>query len=181
MTRYVAFLRAINVGGHVVTMEALRARFERLGFSGVETFIASGNVIFEARSGDRGGLEATIEQALEKALGYEVATFLRTLPELAAIARGWPFEASATAQARALNVALLKQPLDRTARRALAAMGTDLDDFEARGSEFYWLCRGRQRESKISNVVLERALKVKVTIRGMRTMEKLAAKFPPTS
>jgi len=46
MTRYIAFLRAINVGGHTVKMEHLRGIFESMGFSNVETFIASGNVIF---------------------------------------------------------------------------------------------------------------------------------------
>ena len=55
MTRYVAFLRAINVGGHVVKMEALRKLFESMGFQRVETYIASGNVIFdsEARKTER--------------------------------------------------------------------------------------------------------------------------------
>jgi uncharacterized protein (DUF1697 family) len=181
VTRYVAFLRAINVGGHVVKMDALRARFEKLGYSRVETFIASGNVIFETSTSDPPRLERRIEQALEEALGYEVATFLRTPKEVAAIARAWPFAAAATAKARALNVALLKEPLDETARRSLATLRSDLDDFEVRGTELYWLCRGKQNESKVSNVAMERALKVKVTIRGLRTMEKLAEKFPPTS
>ena len=56
MPRYVAFLRAINVGGHVVKMERLRALFEDLGFAKVETLIASGNVIFETRAEDAGAL-----------------------------------------------------------------------------------------------------------------------------
>ena len=47
-SRFVALLRAINVGGHVVKMEALRKHFTRLGFANVETFIASGNVLFDA-------------------------------------------------------------------------------------------------------------------------------------
>ena len=47
--RFIAFLRALNVGGHVVKMDALKRHFERLGFADVETFIASGNVVFSAR------------------------------------------------------------------------------------------------------------------------------------
>ena len=61
MARYAAFLRAINVGGHVVKMEVLRAAFEDLGFAGVETFIASGNVIFETRAKDLVAVERKIE------------------------------------------------------------------------------------------------------------------------
>ncbi|HXW01123.1 MAG TPA: DUF1697 domain-containing protein, partial [Anaerolineae bacterium] len=48
LPKYIAFLRAINVGGHTVKMDYLRRLFEEMGFSKVETFIASGNVIFEA-------------------------------------------------------------------------------------------------------------------------------------
>ena len=57
-TRYVAFLRAINVGGHVVKMDRLRNLFEALGFSGVRTFIASGNVLFDSAARNTGALES---------------------------------------------------------------------------------------------------------------------------
>ena len=72
MTQYFAFLRAINVGGRVVKMDRLRQIFESLGFSGVETFIASGNVVFETSSNNVKTLERKIENALREALGYEV-------------------------------------------------------------------------------------------------------------
>ena len=76
MSRYIAFLRAINVGGHTVTMDRLRALFTSLGFTRVETFIASGNVIFDTPSRSPTKLESNIEQHLQLALGYEVRTFL---------------------------------------------------------------------------------------------------------
>jgi uncharacterized protein (DUF1697 family) len=75
MPRYVAFLRAINVGGRTVTMERLRALFSDIGFSNVETFIASGNVIFDSKSAAPTTLEKDIERQLEASLGYSVATF----------------------------------------------------------------------------------------------------------
>src|SRR5512140_195973 len=85
MNRKIAFLRAINVGGHVVKMDALRAIFSSLGFTDVETFIASGNVVFSANGSDS-ALETKIETALEKELGYAVATFVRSIDELGTIA-----------------------------------------------------------------------------------------------
>ena len=91
MPRFVAFLRAINVGGHVVKMDQLRQLFEALGFAKVETFIASGNVIFEAKSKDTNALQRRIEKHLHQALGYEVVTFLRTLEELDKVANHRPF------------------------------------------------------------------------------------------
>ncbi len=50
MTKYIAFLRAINIGGHNVKMDVLRQLFESLEFSNVKTFIASGNIIFESKT-----------------------------------------------------------------------------------------------------------------------------------
>ena len=95
MPRYVAFLRAINVGGsHVVKMDTLRARFEGLGFSRVETFIASGNVIFETRSKDAAGLERRIEAMLEMSLETKTAAIPKSmrsstaLRTVSAISRG---------------------------------------------------------------------------------------------
>ena len=178
MPRVVAFLRAINGGGHVVKMDTLQAWFIRLGFTRVETFIASGNVIFETRSKDFASMEAKIEQSLVKALGYEVATFVRTLEEVEEIARYQPFPAAAIASAAALTVGLMKAPLSRTVLAALTGLKTDIDDFHAHGCELYWICLRKQSESKISNAVFERTLKVKATFRGIRTIEKLAAKYP---
>ena len=95
MPRYIAFLRAINVGGHTVKMDALRELFEALGFEQVETFIASGNVIFETTETDTAALERRIETHLQAALGYAVATFLRSDAEVAAqLRRAWPKQAA---------------------------------------------------------------------------------------
>jgi uncharacterized protein (DUF1697 family) len=68
MPRYIAFLRAINVGGHTVKMDVLRQHFAALGFSNVETFIASGNVVFETTAKNTRTLEQKIEKHLRAAL-----------------------------------------------------------------------------------------------------------------
>jgi len=177
MARHVAFLRAINVGGHVVTMDSLRKAFERMGFDDVETFIASGNVIFTSAARARGALEHRIEAALEKALGYEVKTFLRSPEEVAAIAAYAPFSAARIKSAAALNVGLLAAPLPAAGRAALAALETDIDAFHVNGSEIYWLCTSRQSESKFSNAVFERAVKTRATFRGINTMVRLSTRL----
>src|ERR1700682_4540537 len=94
MPRYVAFLRAINVGGHTVKMDYLRGLFEAIGFTNVETFIASGNVIFDSKSKNAPALERRIEKHLEETLGYKVAAFLRATSELAEVANYKPFRDS---------------------------------------------------------------------------------------
>ena len=85
MPRYAAFLRAVNVGGRVVKMDALKKIFESMGLADVETFIASGNVVFSSKGVK--GLDAKIAAGLEKALGYEVPTFVRTVGEIADLPR----------------------------------------------------------------------------------------------
>jgi uncharacterized protein (DUF1697 family) len=95
MFRFIAFLRAINVGrGRTVKMRSLRQVFESLGLSKVATFIASGNVVFETRTKKTKILERKIEGALKEALGYEVRTFVRGETELAKIANYQPFPQS---------------------------------------------------------------------------------------
>ena len=177
MPRYIAFLRAINVGGHTVKMDVLRRQFETLGFLNVETFIASGNVVFETSAKNTRMLEKKIEQHLRAALGYEVSTFIRTEAELSAIAQYQPFSLSALKSAQALNVAFLADALDATAQKKLLALKTDIDDFHVQGREIYWLCRKKQSESTFSNAVLEKSIGRSSTLRGAKTIQKMAAKY----
>jgi uncharacterized protein (DUF1697 family) len=180
MSRYIAFLRAINVGGHNVKMEELRALFESLGFSNVETFIASGNVIFEAEPENDRELQKQIESHLHKSLGYEVATFLRTTAEIGKIACYKPFDEAKLQSAQALNVAFLAEPLSDETQKALMGLGTEIDEFHIHERELYWLCKKKQSESTFSNALFERKLKVQTTFRGWNTVLKLAAKYSPS-
>jgi uncharacterized protein (DUF1697 family) len=178
MPRYIAFLRAINVGGNnLVKMDLLRQLFESLGFSNVETFIASGNVVFETTSKNARVLAREIENRLREALGFEVATFIRTDTELAAIANYKPFSQSELDGAVALNIAFLADGLDDKASHKLMALRTEIDDFHPHGREIYWLCRKQQSGSKVSNAVLEEALGQRSTLRGANTVKKMAAKY----
>jgi len=177
MLKRVAFLRAINVGGHVVTMAELRRLFESLSFKEVETFIASGNVIFASPSKDVGALQKKIEGQLQRSLGYEVKTFLRTLPEVAAIARSKPFEDSQLRSAAALNVAFLADPLGAEANKSILALKTEIDDFHVNGREVYWLCQTKQSDSKFSYARFEKMLNARATWRNMNTVRRIAAKY----
>lgn len=176
MQRYIAFLRAINVGGHTVKMDRLRALFGEMDFGGVETFIASGNVIFDAASEDSAALEGRIERHLKQALGYEVATFLRTPAELAAVAAHDPF---GEADVHALYVGFLKEPPSPEARAKVAALQTETDVFHIHRRELYWLCRTRISDSPVSGARLEKALGMPATLRNVTTVRKVAQKYSP--
>lgn len=175
MSRYVAFLRAINVGGRVVRMERLRDCFCELGFTEVSTFIASGNVRFTAGRTAPRSLERKIEACLQDRLGYEVATFLRSEAEIAAIAAYQAFSATEVRKAAALCVGFLAEPLDPAGLKAVEGFTTEVDRFKVHGREIYWLCRTRQSDSKFNNTRLERAIRGQATFRNVRTILRLAA------
>src|SRR5687767_11807384 len=138
MTRYAAFLRAVNVGGRTVKMDALRDIFISLGFSGVDTFIASGNVVFETDESDPAALERRIEEGLSAALGYEVRTFVRSIADLQAIAAHTPFPDAGSEKGDRLYVVFLPGPLNAAGRREVMALRSDVDHLHCAGSEIYW-------------------------------------------
>ena len=178
MPKYVAFLRAINVGGHVVKMDRLRTLFEALGFTNVETFIASGNVIFDSRSTNTGALEKKIESHLLKSLGYEVATFVRSIAEVEKVASSQPFGAAELKQSgNRLYVGFLSQAPSEESRRELIKCGNKNNDFAITDREFFWLCRVKFSETDFSGARLEKILKLKTTLRNTNTPQRIAAKY----
>ena len=175
--RYIAFLRAINVGGHTVRMSRLCELFDSLGLARAETFIASGNVIFEAPARGVAALETRIERGLEAGLGYAVATFLRTPAQLAAIVAHEPFGAAAVGAAHTVSVAFLKAEPDAVACRHLLDCRSELDELAVHGREAYWLCHTRTSDSPFTGARLEKTLGAPATIRNLTTVRKLAEKF----
>ena len=178
MPRYVAFLRAINVGGHTVKMDRLRSLFEELGFANVETFIASGNVIFEAPGEDTRALEKHIEEHLQNSLGYAVATFLRTPEELERIANHHPFEEySPESDDFRQYVAFITAAHGNEMQAKLDTLRTETDEFHLNGREIYWLRRINVGESEYSGAVLEKVIGVPATMRNCTTLRKLVKKI----
>jgi uncharacterized protein (DUF1697 family) len=148
-----------------------------MGFSNVETYIASGNVIFESKAKDMGKLEKMIEKNLMETLGFDTATFIRSDSELAGIANYEPFPKSKMDTATALNVVFLSESLDAKTKKLLMSLKSDIDDFHVHGRDVYWLCLKKQSESKFSNAVLEKTLGVNSTMRGINTIKKMVAKY----
>ena len=180
MFRYIALLRAINVGGHTVKMERLRQLFEALGFTRVETFIASGNVIFETRRTTVPALEKKIERHLRAALGYEVTTFIRTPAELAAVAAQQPFApGDVAAPDHSVYVIFLAQAPSPEARQALLNCRNDFDEFHIEGREIYWLRRVKLSDPNYPGPPWAKIFgrDFPTTMRNATTVRKLAAKY----
>lgn len=176
MTQYVAFLRAINVGGtSVIKMEALRALFEDLGFANVKTVIASGNVLFEAKAAE-GTVTRAIEKALATHLGREAKAFVRTIAEVRSIAEFKPFSpAELEAEGNEVHIAFLEKEPGAEAVERLMALANAIDGFRVHGAEAYWLRRRKVGESKLAANFLEKSLGQKATIRNAKTIRRIAA------
>lgn len=177
--RYVALLRGINVGGHRVSMADLRGMFVALKFGHVDTFIASGNVIFEApAAASASTLEQRIATHLERELGYAVPTFLRTPEEIAEVARQRPFPAGDMDKpGHTIHAGFLRDAPGAAVKTFFAGNATDMDAFAIHGRELYWLIRGKTMESLVKWPAVEKAVKLDMTMRNLTSVRKLTAKL----
>jgi len=172
MTRYIAFLRAINVGGRMVKMEDLRKHMALPGFKNITTYIQSGNVLFDTTETNVDVLVTKIEAKLLKALGYEVKTLIRTIPQLESIIKKCPFKN--VPEDMALHLSMLSATPDKTLVSALLELQTDNEQFRVAGEDIYILVKkGAYGETKFSNTFLEKKLKVAATTRNWATINKM--------
>jgi uncharacterized protein (DUF1697 family) len=176
MSAYAAFLRGMNVGGHRLTNDELRAHFAALGFDQVATFRASGNVVFAATPEHPREIALRIERGLAVALGYEVPTFIRSEQEMRAIAALQPFDApQIRGSAGKLQVALLSEAPAKDAREAALTLAGKGDRLAFGARELYWLPSGGILDSELDLKALGKLLGV-MTVRTKSTIEQIAAR-----
>ena len=178
MAKHIAFLKAINVGGHTVKMDHLKKLFEKMGFEKVETFIASGNVVFEIKSKSMDVIKKKIETELEKSLGYKVATFIRTTKELKEIAEHKPFkESDLDNKQNYLYLGFLDNQPNKESQKKVLTLSDKANEFHFNKTELYWLCRKNFSDSGITGKTLEKALGMETTIRNATTIKKMVVRF----
>jgi uncharacterized protein (DUF1697 family) len=169
MAGFVGLLRGINVGGHArLPMAALREICAGLGWEKVETYIQSGNFVFEAE-----GREATLEAALEAALPLRVPVLVRAAPAWRRLVAANPFAAEAQDEAQRVLTGLSKRPPAAGAAAAIeakAAAGERV--LEAGGALWFHYPEG-VGTSKLTPALIDRAAGSPVTARNWRTLQKL--------
>lgn len=178
MSAHAAFLRGMNLGGRRISNAELASAFEMLGFAGVATFRASGNVLFESSGEPEGELVARIETGLQEALGYAVPTFVRSAAELRSIVAFEPFPLDEIAASGGkLQVTMFAERPSEEARAAALALATDEDRLNLTGRELYWLPSGGVLDSELDQGEIGRLLGPG-TMRTMGTLEGVAGKLP---
>jgi len=171
MTRFVALLRAINTPPRHVKMDRLRSIVEGAGFENVATFIASGNVIFDASRAQ--GVADRLEAALSSELGFDVPVYLRTGPEFIAVADLRPFDDEESN----LEISFLPNVPDPGAVDRLAAATSGTDRLAVIGREVYWSHVGPRVESDHSEARVMRTLGMQTTQRSANTVRRIADRY----
>jgi uncharacterized protein (DUF1697 family) len=174
MPRYVALLRGINIGGNtMIRMEDLRAMFEGLGFKNVVSYINSGNLAFDARKASEEGLVVKIEAAIENHLGKRVCVMVRGQSDIARILANNPFEGQ-YASHKEMHVLFLQDALSKENQKWLSETAPPGERFSVAGREIYCHLPLGVADSYLGRGRFEKKLRVAVTARNWRTVEKLA-------
>lgn len=172
-TRYIAFLRGVNVGGRVVKMERLRGLFSEMGFTHVRSYIQSGNVFFETTETNPAALTRKIEQRLLDALGYQVSTFLRTLPQVERALQLDPFQQVEVTPDTRLFLLFISEPLPSDLALPFRSPRNDFEIVQATPSEVFVVSRLMNGKPGNPVAVIEKTFQVKTTSRFFGTALKI--------
>ncbi|MHB1483075.1 MAG: DUF1697 domain-containing protein [Saccharofermentanales bacterium] len=178
MTIYIAFLRGINVGGkNIIKMSDLKCLFESLKYINVETYIQSGNVIFESDQNEN-IIRKSIESEIEKIFGFSVSVILRSVDELENLVKSLPFSNAEVKAAEAQNsegeslyISMMTQESSHDKIIALSKYESDSDRFKNVSRNIYLLLRHSIRNSKLAGKVAN--LDDSATFRNWKTIEKI--------
>ena len=170
---YVALLRGINVGGkNMVSMKALKDSFERLGFEGVQTYINSGNILFQTSETDARKIEDQIDRMLVRDYALKGKTVVRSQPEMArlvkTIAKTWRIDP----QSR-YNVIFLRHAID--SRKVLTQLTPDADIEEVVycPGTLLWSARVTDLKRTMMAKLSSKAIFQEMTVRNVNTTRKI--------
>ena len=174
MTTFIALLRGINVSGkNKIRMVDLRNLFEKLGCGNVETYIQSGNVVFDCTEEVSTTLTAMLEAAIVNTFGHNVPVFIRAANDFYRILNNNPFTVDELHQTSKLYVTFLYHlPLSTTLDK-LAKPGKEAAEFALGTGEIYLFCPAGYGRTKLTNTYFEKILNMPATTRNWRTVNQL--------
>ncbi len=170
MTRSVAVLRGINVGGNrKVRMVDLKAAFDAAGCTDVETYIQSGNVVFTHAKKDA-ALETVLEAQLLESTGFEIAVLTRTAREMRDIVEHNPYPGT---EGTKLVVWFLRDAVAATVLDKVDRDAIGVEDFTLRGREIYLFLPNGQGRGILPVALGKCKLPAGNTARNWNTVVKL--------
>lgn len=174
MPAVLCFLRGINVvGKNQIKMEELRKLCEALGLLNVQTYIASGNVVFRTTSRNIGALAPRIEKGIEARFGFRPHVMLRTITELRDVVARNPFAKRKDLHPGKFLVYFLKSEPASEVHERIRALQTDTEELRVSGSELYIYYLNGVGKSQLPMARIEKALGTAGTGRNWNTVTKL--------
>lgn len=179
MQTYIALFRGINVGGNnMLPMKALVAILESMGLQNIRTYIQSGNVVFQCKSGKAAQLADRISTAIKNNHGFAPTVWLLEVGALDKAIKSNPYP-EAESEPNTLHVAFLASTPPKPDLKALEKIKVESERFHLDGSVFYLHAPQGIGRSKLA-ATMERLLGVAMTVRNWRTVCKIGemAKYP---
>ena len=175
MAKYITILRGINVGGNrKILMKDLKVLFEKMGLSKVDTYIQSGNVVFESDQKESSAdLEMRIQQAIAETFGFDVPVIVRTADEWAMSIGNNPFWKEKDADIDRLHLTCLKEVPSPELLEKIKLFQFLPDRYEIIGRDVFIFCAAGYGTSKLTNPFFESKLKTPATTRNWKTVMKL--------
>jgi uncharacterized protein (DUF1697 family) len=171
MNSYISMLRGINVSGQKkIKMEELKKLYESLGFSDVQTYIQSGNVIFKSSEKDASKLAGRIKQKMKQIFGFDVSIIIRTKDELEELIKNNPFTKKDASKLHVtfLSTLPISVPVDE-----INKVKSEAEEFFIADQAIYLFCPNGYGRSKLSNTFFEKKLLVSATTRNWGTVKSL--------
>lgn len=179
MTIHIALIRGINVGGkNTIKMAELRRVLEENGLMRVQTYIQSGNILFESER-DESVLRTQLEQLIEAHFGITTRIILRTAEEIERIASLQPFleeslqAAEETGEGESFYVSMMLDSPDPEEVASLARYSNESEQFHVEGRDIYLFVHMSIRDSKLAQQLAK--LTGPATVRNRRTIQKLTS------
>jgi len=171
MQTYISILRGINVSGQKkIRMVELKSLYESLGFENVQSYVQSGNVVFDSEEQDAIKLRGTIEAQIESTFGFSVPVLIRTGDDFQRIIKSHPFKDK---EAIRVLVTFLYQRPDESKQEELRHYKDKVDHFAIGEQEIYLFCPGGYGKTKLSNTFFEKKLGVICTTRNWKSVNAL--------
>lgn len=170
---YIALLRGINVGGHnKIPMAELRSLCAELGWSNVQSYIQSGNLVFNATAKTI-ALEADLEKGIERRFGLSIAVVVRTADAWETYIGDNPFPEESATESNHVMLALAKKPPKPDAAEALNERAANGERVVRVGDALWIHYAEGAGKSKLSPALFDRLAGSPVTARNWRTVLKL--------
>ena len=172
MTRFIALLRGINVGGHrKIKMDDLKEMLVLANLENISTYIQSGNVIFDAELNDKANLSALISKQIEATFGFDVPVIIRSPEELRKALAGFPFQEKEGWKG---YISFVANEPDSETKKQWISSSSDIEKLAVGGNHLFSLVNKQSDEKpQFSNTFVEKTVGVPATTRNLRTVRKI--------